>query len=302
MAFVTVPLTDFTAEARAQGNKKLYLYQVEPMLLEEEEGFNLRYYDDPKVIAHIEAFCESYTNNHFVPPMMVRATNDGRIVVVEGHCRRRGLRLAIARGADIPRVTVIPFQGNDRERVEVMLRSAQGLKLETLDIARGYLRLLRMGYKPASIAASQNKPVARIEQLLMLANAGADVQELVRSGAVSPDAAIEALKEHGEAAVTVLSQQLETARSEGRKRVTKPSVRGRSVPRKTVDAVFTQVEAAIEKMPKALREQTEALQKIPEAERGGKMVEVDANVLVGLVQAAKAIEKMKARQAARSAK
>jgi ParB family transcriptional regulator, chromosome partitioning protein len=297
MAFVVTPLKAFTAEAQGQKNKKLYLYQVDPMLLQEEEGFNLRYYDDPKVVAHIEAFCDSYMAERYVPPMMVRALDDGRIVIIEGHCRRRGVQLAIARGAKIPLVSVIPFRGNDAERVEVMLRSAQGLKLEVLDIARGYSRLQQLGFRPAEIAASQGKTVARVEQLLTLSTASREVQDFVRAGSVSAEIAAEAVRAHGEQAGAVLSGKLEVAKQEGRKRVTKTAVPGRSVSRKTVDAVFARVEDAMARMPPALRTQTEALRAIPERERGHKKIEVEVNVLIGLLQAAEEIEAMKAKQA-----
>jgi ParB family transcriptional regulator, chromosome partitioning protein len=302
MAFVVTPLKAFTAEPQGQKNKKLYLYQVDPMLLEEEEGFNLRYYDDPKVVAHIEAFCESYMADRYVPPMMVRALADGRIVVIEGHCRRRGVQLAIARGANIPLVSVIPFRGNDAERVELMLRSAQGLKLEPLDIARGYLRLQQIGLKPAEIAASQSKTQARVEQLLTLATAGSEVHDLVRTGSVSVDIAIEAIRTHGEQAATLLSHKLEAAKQEGRQRVTKSVVRSQTVPRKTVEAVFARVERAMEKMSAALRRQAEELQAIPERDRANQTIEVDANVLIGLLQAAQEIEAMKAQQAKKAAR
>jgi ParB family transcriptional regulator, chromosome partitioning protein len=302
MAFVVTPLKDFTAEPQGQTSKKLYLYQVNPMLLEEEAGFNLRYYEDPKVKAHIEAFCESYMAERYVPPMMVRALENGRIVVIEGHCRRRGVQLAVSRGAKIPLVNVIPFRGNDAERVELMLRSAQGLKLEPLDIARGYLRLLQMGLKPAEIAASQSKTPARIEQLLTLATASGEIHDLVRAGSVSVDIAIEALRAHGEQAATVLSQRLEVAKQEGRQRVTKSVVRGHTVPRKTVQAVFTRVERAVAQMPAALRQQAEALQAIPERERANKKVEIEANVLLGLLGAAQEIEALKAKLAKQAAR
>ena len=297
MAFVVTPLKAFTAESQGQKNRKLYLYQVDPMLLEEEEGFNLRYYDDPKVVAHIEAFCESYMADRYVPPMVVRALDGGRIVIIEGHCRRRGVQLAIARGANIPLVSVIPFRGNDTERVEVMLRSAQGLKLEALDIARGYLRLLQMGFKPADIAASQGKTVARVEQFLTLATASPEVHDLVRTGSVSADLAVEMLRAHGEQAGAILSQKLEEARQEGRQRVTKSAGQSRAVPRKTVDTVFARVEYAMAQMPAALRKHTEALRAIPEKERANKKIEVDANVLIGLMQAVEEIETMKAKLA-----
>ncbi len=302
MAFVVKPLQSFTAEARAQENRKLYLYQIDPLLIEEEDGFNLRYYDDPKVAEHIEAFCVSYMQDRYVPPMVVRALADGRIVVIEGHCRRRGLRMAIARGARISLVSVIPFRGNDTERVEVMLRSAQGLKLETLDVARGYSRLQDMGFSVDGIASSQGKSVARVQQMLLLAQAEPQVHALVRSKHVSADAAIAALLEHGEAAAEVLARQLDEARQEGRWRLTKAAPRKPRPSRKTVDHVFASVEEAVAHLPQELRKQANVWRKLPEDERVGRMVEVSAQLLLGLIQAAKEIERMKARQVRREAK
>ncbi|MDE2457956.1 MAG: hypothetical protein KGL20_01820 [Rhodospirillales bacterium] len=302
MAFVVKPLKSFTAEAQAQDNRKLYLYQIDPLLVEEEDGFNLRYYDDPKVIAHIEAFCDSFMEERYVPPMVVRALDDGRIVVIEGHCRRRGLRMAIARGARIPLVSVIPFRGNDAERVEVMLRSAQGLKLEALDVARGYLRLREMGFNPEDIAASQSKSVARVRQMLLLAQADPQVQALVRGNHVSADAAIEALIEHGDVAAEVLGRKLDEARQEGRARLTKAAPRLPRPSRKTVEKVFAGVEEAAAHLPADLPKQARALLKLSDAEREARRVEVSAQLLIGLAQAAKEIERMRARQARRAAK
>ncbi|MGE4480671.1 ParB/RepB/Spo0J family partition protein [Acidocella sp.] len=303
MAFVIKPLQSFTAEAQGQNNDKLYLYQIDPLLIEEEDGFNLRYYENPKVAEHIEAFCESFLRGRYVPPMVVRALEDGRIVVIEGHCRRRGLRMAIARGASIPRVSVIPFRGNDAERVELMLRSAQGLKLEALDVARGYLRLSHLGFSPSAIAASQSKTVARVEQFLLLARADPQVQALVRGNHVSPDAAIEALLTHGDAAAPVLNQKLDEARREGRLRLTRTVKTTKSrPPRKTVEKVFAGVEAAMGALPLELRRQVARLRKLPEAERSARMVEVSAQLLVSLAQAGREIERMQARRARRLAK
>jgi hypothetical protein len=302
MAFVVKPLQSFTAEAQAQDSQKLYLYQIDPLLVDEEDGFNLRYYDDPKVISHIDAFCDSYMQGRYVPPMVVRALEDGRIVVIEGHCRRRGLRMAIARGARIPLVSVIPFRGNDAERVEVMLRSAQGLKLETLDIARGYQRLREMGFSVAEIAKSQSKTTARVEQLLLLAEADPQVHALVRGNHVSPDAAIEALQAHGEIAAEMLGKKLDEARQDGFARLTKTTPRKPRLPRRTVEKVFAGVEAAMAELSPELSKRAKALQKLPEDERATRMVEVSAQMLVSMAQAGKEIERMKARQARRLAK
>lgn len=303
MAFVIKPLQSFTSAAQSQDNRKLYLYQIDPLLIEEEDGFNLRYYETEKVIAHIEAFCESFMAGRYVPPMVVRALADGRVVVIEGHCRRRALRMAIARGAQIPLVSVIPFRGNDVERVELMLRSAQGLKLEALDVARGYLRLAEMGFSAAEIAASQSKSTARVEGMLSLAKAEPRVQALVRGNDVSADAAMEALRAHGHEAAEKLLTQLQEARQQGRWRLTKNNAgaaRKTRPSRKLVEKVFTGIEAAMQLVPPELRKLSSSLQKMPEAERHALMVELSAEALVKMLEAGREIEKMKARRARRA--
>jgi ParB family chromosome partitioning protein len=299
---VSPSLKALAADPTIAGIKKTDLFRVDPRLLSEEEGFNLRDYNDPKVIAHIETFCDSYTNGRYVPALIVRTMDDGRIVPVEGHCRRRGALLAIERGALLPFVDVIQFRGNDAERVEVMLRSAEGLGLEPLAVAEGYLRLERMGHDSAQIAKSQNKTVVRVEQLLTLARANSDVHALVRDGKVSVDVAITAVREHGEAAGKMLSKIFETAQREGRQKVTKSVFQGPSAPRKTVEAVFSRVETALAQVPATLLELVASLDDAPEEEVGGGVVEVDANVLLGLLRAGKEIAAMKAKHAAKAAR
>ena len=71
-----------------------------------------------------------------MPPLVVRIDSDGRIVVIEGHCRRRGALLAIERGAELLSVDTVPFKGSDIERVEITdladyrdeLANAQGME------------------------------------------------------------------------------------------------------------------------------------------------------------------------------
>ena len=90
MATQTISLKSLAEDKSVEGVNKTTYFKVDPRLLREEEGFNLRDYSDPEVIAHIEGFADSYANGRYVPPLVVRTTVDGRIVPVEGHCRRRG--------------------------------------------------------------------------------------------------------------------------------------------------------------------------------------------------------------------
>lgn len=70
--------------------KKTDLWKADPRRLIEVEGFNLRDYDDPDVIAQIEA-ADAYTNGRYVPPLIVWVDDKGHISPVEGYLPPRCL-------------------------------------------------------------------------------------------------------------------------------------------------------------------------------------------------------------------
>jgi hypothetical protein len=277
------------AENHVPGIKKRTTFQVDPRRLEEEEGFNLRDYNDPKVIAHIEGFAVSYLEGRYVPPLLVRVRDDGSVVPVEGHCRRRGALLAIERGAVLPYVDCEEFKGNDVQRNSVMLRSAEGLKLDPLKVALGYLRLSRMGMSNADIAKDQDKTSARIEQMLLLANANHDVHELVQSGKVAAEAAIEALRAHGEKAGEFLQRKFEEVTQRGERKVTRGSLKEWVPAPKIVSSLMGTVETVVAKLDNGTRNMLAKYEGMSpeqlESELAGKKVEIDAAALLELIKA-----------------
>lgn len=280
-------LRTLAADPAVPGVKKNDIFLVDPREISEDDGFNLRNYSDPDVQAHIQSFADSYAAGRFVPPLVVRTTDDGRIVPVEGHCRRLGALSAIEAGHNIAFVQCVPFRGNDVERVEVMLRSAEGLKLKPLEMAMGFHRLTRMGFSPAEIAASMSGKIgqARVEQLLKLAVANHDVHELVRNGSVPADVAIDALRDHGEKAGQYLAGQVEKAKAIGKKTVTNGVIKGPKIPPKTVSFFVDSVRSAMTDIPASTRNQVAALVNTHGAELQGKTIEVDAAFMVSLMKA-----------------
>lgn len=294
-------LKGMAADPSVAGVKKTDLFRVDPRLLHEEEGFNLRDYDDPDVVAHIEGFAESYASGRYVPPLVVRTTVDGRIVPVEGHCRRRGALLAIERGAELTFVDCLSFKGGDSEQIEVMLRSAEGLKLKPLEVALGYLRLSRMGHTNAKIAEVMRKTPARVEQMLLLATANHDVHELVRAGTVTADAAIEAIREHRENAGAFLAGKVEEAKGQGKAKVTRGIMRGPSLPPKVLTTVVGSLEAMVRRLDPATRQKLAELEGLEPVQLEGKKIEVDAAALLELVKAHVAVDEVKAKREAAAA-
>ncbi len=292
--------TSLKTLAAAGEIKKTDLYRVDPRMLYEEPQFNLRTYEDPDVDAQIEGFAHSYANGHYVPPLIVRVDDEGRIAIVEGHLRRRGALRAIERGCDLPYLDSVPFKGNDAERVEVMLRSAEGLKLKPLGVAIGYLRLQRMGYDNAKIAQAMHKTASHVEQMLVLATANHDVHRLVASGAVAAHTAIEVVRKHGEKAGRFLQQQLDAAMASGKHKVTSGSIEGRALPRKIVHTVVSSVESFAKRLDRSTLRAIAELETLAPEQIKGKKIEIDAAALLDLMKAKGAMDDAKAKQQQRA--
>jgi len=294
MATQTISLKSLAEDKSVEGVNKTTYFKVDPRLLCEEEGFNLRDYDDPEVVEHIEGFADSYINGRYVPPLVVRTDSDGNIIVIEGHCRRRGALLAIERGAELVSVDIVPFKGNDVERVEVMLRSAEGLKLKPLAVALGYLRLNRMGHSNSEIALRMRKTASHVEQMLLLANADHDVHKLVREGNVAAYAAVEAIRKYREKAGEFLLGKLEEATGRGKTAVTRGAVKCWTPPRRIVTSVIGSVETVVTKLDTGTRRMLAEFEGLEPAQLEGKKIEVDAASFLELVKAHGAVTEAKA--------
>lgn len=204
--------------------------------LKVEPGFNLRA-EGPDLDAHVEAIAAHILDGGQLPPLEVRVADNGDILVVDGHCRRRGYLLARERGAPIDLVNVLPFRGNDADRVARIISSAAGRPLTQLETAMGYKRLSAFNLTPEQIGAKFSKTRQHVDQLLILANANHDVHQLVASGAVSATVAIDAVRKHGEGAGAFLAGQLAKAQDKGKAKVTAGGISGKKLPPKITGAV-----------------------------------------------------------------
>lgn len=284
------------ANSSATGVKKTDLYRIPPEKIQEEPEFNERDYNDPDVEEQIKGFENAYFNGMYVPPLIVRIDPmSGIFYLVDGHQRLRGARRAIARGAPIEQLDCLPFRGGNDERILLQLTSAQGLKLKPLGIANNYLRLTRMGKTVGEIAKSINRTTTHVEALLTLATSNMDVREMVRVGSVSATTAIEAVREHGEQAGAFLSKKLQEAQAKGKKTL-KPSAIREWVPsRKVAGKMYKTLGQAY----KEISNQREIMELLAAAEQhgeetvNGKIVEVDASVMLDILRLFQEVERTK---------
>lgn len=205
--------------------------------IHEEPGFNLRD-EGEELEASIGALAAHIAAGGTFPALEVRPRPEGGVFLVDGHRRRR----ALLRLADQMRdsngelwVPVVAFVGNDADRLARVITSAEGRALSQLEVARGYKRLAAFGLSSDDIAKKVNKTRQHVDQLLHLANANTDVQQIVQAGTVSATTAIQMVRQHGEKAGEVLKVEAEKAAAAGKKKVTTATMKGKPVPRKITD-------------------------------------------------------------------
>lgn len=185
-----------------------------------QEGFNKRV-ENEHTQAEDEKLFQHLMKGKPVPPLEVRVRDEGGVWVVEGHRRRRAYSRCRDAGKPVERIQIIPFTGNDVERIARIMNSNTQLPLSPYEQSLVVKELAGFNLSPDEIAALVGKSRATVDKLLAFSQANHDVQTLVREGAVAVDAAVDRVKEHGEAAGKVLAVDVEKAKRAGKKKVTK---------------------------------------------------------------------------------
>jgi ParB-like chromosome segregation protein Spo0J len=244
--------------------------------LHEEPGFNLRA-EGEELEESINALAEFIFAGGQIPALEVRPRADGGMWVVDGHRRRRAY-LKLDQAGRLPRVPskddperleawipIVPFEGNDAERVARVITSQEGKKLSPLELADGYKRLTAFGWAPDQIAKKIGKTRQHVEQVMTLGNANTDVQQLVASGQVSATTAVQVVRQHGEDAGKVLGGELQKAKATGKSKVTAGSMRGQSTPRHKLEAIRAVAQELIEAIPGGTMDESSSTLSLPAA-------------------------------------
>ena len=185
------------------------------------EGFNKREDDERTRQADDDLF-NYLMNGGSVPPLEVIARDEGGVWVVEGHRRRRCYARCAEAGKPVDRIHIMPFSGNDVQRLARIMTSNNQLPLSAIEQAAVIQELHNaFNQSTSDIAKLVNKSVPTVEKLLALSMANHDIQQVVKAGEVSVEVAVERIKEHGERAGEVLEQDKAKAAAAGKKKVTK---------------------------------------------------------------------------------
>jgi ParB/RepB/Spo0J family partition protein len=217
-ASAAVRSLDKLHRAKLADVRKANQFFAYPQDIHEIPGFNPRDYDRPETAEHIRSLADAYKAGQYVPPITVKVV-DGQICVLEGHCRRRAMLLAIDEGADLGQQPMLEFKGDEMEADALVITSQSGMKLTTLEIASMYQRMLNRGKTEPEIATLVGKTAQHVRQTLELHTLPEEIKQLVHQGVVSASMARDCYNEHGSKAIDMLKDGVEVALRSGKKKL-----------------------------------------------------------------------------------
>lgn len=228
------------AQELAQGNVKHFmagakgssrdLWFVDRADIQVLPDFNARVMNE-KLKAHIRSIADSIKENGYfadkpLAGFIARVNNVEVLYVTDGHCRLAACDLAAAEGAEVSRIpVVIAAKGTSMEDLTVALaRTAQSRPLEAYELAIICKRLSRFNLDEDTISKRLGISRGYVENLLRLAGAPAGIRNMVIEDRISATAAVEAMKAHGELALSKLEEALNKAMEQGSGRITKKNI------------------------------------------------------------------------------
>ncbi len=201
-------------------------FSIDPRLIKAREDFNVREVeqmsDEERAVYedYIDQLALAYRDGRYVPSIVIKVV-DGIPTPVDGHTRLKGMMRAIdTYGAELARVTVEEFKGDDAEEVALIATSQNNRKLKPLELAKVYIRLERYGKTDKEIASTVGVTAARVAQVKAYYSMPSELKALVFVDKISVEAAMDLFNKYGTKAIDYAQSMIEKNKQSGGKKVT----------------------------------------------------------------------------------
>lgn len=200
--------------------KRTDMLWLTPQELEVQDGFNVRF-----DYGNIEELAESIDIHGVRNPIRAsKNTDTGMYVLTDGHRRFKAIQLLVSQGrANGLLIPTLPDgKGTSEEsRTLAMITHNEGKRLNLLEEATVYKRLIDFGYSQAEIAREAVKSETHISNCLLLMSAPKSLKDKIMEGKISASLVIENLKNK---TATEVAEEVEEVLGTGVDKVTKKHI------------------------------------------------------------------------------
>jgi len=201
-------------------------FSIDPRLIKARKDFNVRELEQMSseereaYDTYVDNLAQAYRDGRYVPPIVIKVV-DGIPTPVDGHTRHKGMMRAIdVYKADLQRVTVEEFKGDDAEEVALIATSQNNRKLKPLELAKVYIRLERLGKSDKEIAETVGVTPARVAQIKAFYTMPSELKRLVNLDNISVEAAMDLYSKYGTKSVEYAESMINKNKETGGKKVT----------------------------------------------------------------------------------
>lgn len=211
-------------EEAGASSSDLWKFPVESIHV--EPGFNVRL-PSAELDQHIRALADSIKANGFFAhsPLAGYVKNvDGKhvLMLTDGHCRLKAVKLAIQEGAEIGELPVVASsQGtNIEDLTAALVVKNTGKRLTSLERGIVVKRLLLYNWDQEKITQKTGISAAEIDSLMVLMSAPQEIRGMVERGEVAAKVAVAEIREKGSGAVESIKKMKAVAKVKGHAKVT----------------------------------------------------------------------------------
>ncbi len=206
------------------------LLKIDPRQLHIKAGWNLRDMSAADTVEHIDMLAQSIAEIGVQVPLRAY-WEDGKAWITSGHCRLAGAIKAInvykAELKTVP-VQIEDRYANEADRILGQIVHNSGKPFSQLEQAKVFKKLVDLGWQQGDIAKKIGISASRVSQVLDLLTLPQAVKAMVSAGTVSPTLAVATVSVNGSQAEQVLKAGLESAKADGKSKVTAANLSGDS--------------------------------------------------------------------------
>lgn len=244
------------------------IWKVPPAHLKVKKGYNPRI-GGPKYDLEVRQLADRMKANGYdeTKPIVVWVDDDGTIYIHDGHHRRDAALLAIAEGAEIATVPLVPVpkSWSSEDMVANLMDTQESNPFTQYEKAMLYARLANSGWTVQRLADRFFVSSTMVNNYLTIASAPLSIRELVAEGRISVEVAIEQMRTHGSKAAAILTATVKDWAVKGVTKVTAKHLPGaardkaiRRISPKVVD-ILDQARKSTEwsQVPESIRQKIE---------------------------------------------